>query len=293
MRAALIINPAAGRGAGQKLAPKIVSCLKKMAITVEVFYSESPGDLTRIAKQQVHARPDVLAVAGGDGSVHETVNGWMQAGGGVPLAVIPIGTGNDFSKMLAAGSDWRTACNCIANGKSRKVDLGRCNDFYFANSLGIGFDAQVALTANHMQWLGGKLVYQAAVVHTLLLKHRSPNVRLQHDAATLETSITLITVSNGCCEGGSFKLAPHAVIDDGEFDVIVAQGMSRLGILRLLPRVLRGSHLGSPGVMDFKTKKLRIESQSGLPVHADGEIRYHDARLLDIEILPNKLTVIA
>lgn len=293
MRAALIINPAAGRGAGRKLTPEIISCLNKLAITTEVFYSESPGDLTRLAKQQVLAHPDVLVVAGGDGSVHETVNGWMQAGGGVPLAVIPIGTGNDFSKMLAAGSDWHAACKCIANGNSRKVDVGRCNDFYFANSLGIGFDAQVALTANRMQWLGGKFVYEAAVVHTLLLKHRTPNVRLQHDASTLETSITLITVSNGCCEGGAFKLAPHAVIDDGQFDVIVAQGLSRLGILRLLPRVLRGSHLDSPGVMDFKTKKLQIESQSGLPVHADGEIRYRDAKLLDVEILPKKLTVIA
>lgn len=293
MRADLIINPAAGRGAGQKLGPAIVSYLAQLDITVQIFYSDSPGGITRLAKARLQARPEMLVVAGGDGSVHEAVNGWMQAGGGVPLAVIPIGTGNDFSKMLAAGSDWRAACQAIANGKTRDVDVGRCNDFYFANSLGIGFDAQVAQTANRMQWLRGNLVYGIAVADTLLFRHRTPIVRIQHDGGTLETAITLIAVSNGCCEGGAFQLAPHAKIDDGQFDVIVAQGLSRLGILALVPRVLRGSHLGRPGIVDFKSDQLLIESQAGLPVHADGEIRYSDAKRLEIVILPRRLTVVA
>ncbi|HVA55231.1 MAG TPA: diacylglycerol kinase family protein [Gammaproteobacteria bacterium] len=293
MRVCLIINPAAGRGAGQKLSPAIISCLAQLGVTAQTFYSDSPGDVTRLAKQQVHAQPEMLIVAGGDGSMHEAVNGWMQAGGGVPLAVIPIGTGNDFSKMLAAGSDWRAACQSIANGKTREVDVGRCNDFYFVNGLGIGFDAQVAQTANRMQWLRGNLVYGVAVADTLLFRHRTPSVRIQHDGGTLETAITLIAVNNGCCEGGAFQLAPHAKIDDGQFDVVVAQGLSRLGILALVPRVLRGSHLGRPGIVDFKTDRLLIESEAGLPVHADGEIHYTDAKRLDIEILPQRLTVVA
>jgi len=293
MRATLIINPAAGRGAGQKLSAAIVSHLAQLDIAVQPFYSDSPGGVTRLVKQQLHVQPEMLIVAGGDGSVHEAVNGWMQAGGGVPLAVIPIGTGNDFSKMLAAGPDWRAACQSIANRKTREVDVGRCNDFYFANSLGIGFDAQVAQTANRMQWLRGNLVYGIAVVDTLLFRHRTPMVHLQNKIGTLDTAITLIAVSNGCCEGGAFQLAPHAKIDDGLFDVIVAQGLSRLGILALVPQVLRGKHLGRPGIVDFKTDKLLIESEAGLPVHADGEIRYTNAKRLDIEILPQRLTVVA
>ncbi|HVC36932.1 MAG TPA: diacylglycerol kinase family protein [Gammaproteobacteria bacterium] len=293
MRASLIINPAAGRGAGHKLGPAIASYLAQLAVTAQAFYSDSPGGVTRLVKEQMHVQPDVLLIAGGDGTVHEAVNGWMQAGGSVPLAVIPLGTGNDFSKMLAAGADWREACRCIANGNARRVDVGRCNDFYFANSLGIGFDAQVAQAANRMQWLRGNLVYGVAVAGTLLFRHRTPTVRLQHNGGTLDTSITLIAVSNGCCEGGAFQLAPHAKIDDGLFDVIVAQGLSRLGILALVPRVLRGNHLGRPGIIDFKTDRLLIESEAGLPVHADGEIRYTDAKRLDIEILPQRLTVLA
>ncbi len=293
MRASLIINPAAGRGAGQIHGPSIVGHLAQLGVTLQTFYSESPGGVTSLVKQQAQTGQDMLIVAGGDGSVHEAVNGWMQAGGGAPLAVIPIGTGNDFSKMLTSGSDWRTACNAIANGETRAVDVGRCNDFYFANSLGIGFDAQVAHTANRMQWLHGNLVYGIAVAGTLLFRHRTPTVHLQHAGGMLDTPITLIAVSNGCCEGGAFKLAPHAKIDDGFLDVIVAQGLSRLGILALVPRVLRGSHLGRPGIMEIKTTGLLIESEAGLPVHADGETRYTDAKRLEIEILPLRLTVVA
>ena len=293
MRAVLVINPASGRGAGRKLGPRIAAELSGLGIEPQICYSDSPGHITRLIQQQIHTHPDLLMVAGGDGSVHEAVNGWMMAGGGAPLAVIPVGTGNDFSKMLATGTDWRAACACIARGRTRQVDVGRCNDFYFANSLGVGFDAQVALTANRMQWLGGNLVYGAAVVHTLLLKHRTPKVRLLHDGSTLESCITLIAVANGCCEGGAFRLAPHAVIDDGQFDVIVAQALGRLGILRLVPQVLRGTHLGRAGIVDFRTQQLRIESECGLPVHADGEIRYTDARLLEISIEPKKLSVVA
>ncbi|MDE2235960.1 MAG: diacylglycerol kinase family lipid kinase [Gammaproteobacteria bacterium] len=293
MRAVLLINPASGRGAGRKLAPRITAELSGLGIEPQLYYSESPGHITRLVQQQLQSRPELLMVAGGDGSVHEAVNGWMLAGGGAPLAVIPIGTGNDFSKMLAAGADWHAACASIAKGRIRHVDVGRCNDFYFANSLGVGFDAQVALTANRIQWLGGQLVYSAAVMHTLLFKHLTPKVRLLHDGSTLESRITLIAVGNGCCEGGAFKLAPHAIIDDGQFDVIVAQALSRLGILRLVPQVLRGTHLGRPGIVDFRTQRLLIESDSGLPVHADGEIRYTDARLLEISIEPKKLSVVA
>jgi diacylglycerol kinase (ATP) len=293
MRATLIINPAAGRGAGRKLSPDIISYLTQLGVTVQVLFSGSPGGVTHLVKEQLHARVDMLIVAGGDGSVHEAVNGWMHADGGMPLAIIPIGTGNDFSKMLAAGSDWHAACQSIAKRETRAVDVGRCNDFYFANSLGIGFDAQVAQTANRMRWLRGNLMYGIAVADTLLFKHKTPGVHLQYKNGRLDTEITLIAVSNGCCEGGAFQLAPHAKIDDGLFDVIVAQGLDRLGILALVPRVLRGSHLGRPGIVDFKTDKLLVESETGLLVHADGEIRYTDAKRLDIEILPQRLKVVA
>ncbi len=289
----LIINPAAGRGTGRALSDAICCYLRELGISARLSYSGAAGDISVQVRQAVSARAHAVIVVGGDGTVHEAVNGWMQAGGGAPLAIIPAGTGNDFMKMLSDEPAWREACRRIARGSTRRVDLGRCNDFYFANSLGVGFDAQVASEANRMQWLHGNLVYGVALAKTLLFSHCTPSVCIQHAAGRLDTPITLIAVNNGRVEGGAFRLAPNAEINDGVFDVVIARGMSRLGILTLVPRVLRGTHLDHRSVTIFKTGKLTIESEKGLPVHADGEIRYRDAKRLDIEILPAGLTVIA
>lgn len=294
MSTPLILNPAAGRGAAARLEPALCHELEALGIAVEVIRSNGPGDVAARVAVALVTRPERVLIAGGDGSVHEAVNGWMQAGGGAPLGVIPVGTGNDFTKMLGRGSDdWRAACALIARGQTRQIDIARCNDFYFANSVGIGFDAQVALAANRMQWLHGKLVYGVALLKTLLLDHSTPQIRVSCDGQRIETGITLMAVHNGRVEGGSFVLAPHAEIDDGLLDVVLASGMSRAGILRLVPKVLAGTHLGHPGVTAFRAAHVVIESQDNLPVHADGEIRYTGATRLEIEVLPKRLTVIA
>ncbi|MBU6470187.1 MAG: diacylglycerol kinase family lipid kinase [Gammaproteobacteria bacterium] len=294
MHAALVINPAAGRGAGRRLATAIADYLAELGVHIHAQdFSHSGDDLALQVHGRLAAAPDAVIVVGGDGSVHEAVNGWMQAGGGAPLAFVPVGTGNDFTKMLGYASDWRAACRHIAQARTRTVDVARCNDFYFVNNLGIGFDARVAMTANRMQWLHSQIVYGVAMIKTLALSHDTPTVRLWHDDETMETAITLIAVNNGRVEGGAFMLAPQAQIDDGLLDVVVAGGLSRLGILRLVPQVLRGSHIDHPAVTMFRTGQLVIESDTGLPVHADGEIRYTDARRLEIEILPHRLTLMA
>lgn len=319
MRAALVINPAAGRGAGREFGPAIARYLAELNVVTQPSYSLAAGDLVMQVKQALARHVDAVIVAGGDGTIHHAVNGWMQAGGGAPLAFVPIGTGNDFMKMLPSGSDWREACRRIATAKMRHLDLGRCSEarvirklsgdprstelpeasgehcsaFYFANTLGIGFNARVAIEANRMQWLRGNLVYGAAVAKVLVFSHLTPKVRVHHDGDTVCTRITLLAVGNGSTEGGAFRLAPQAHIDDGLFDVVLARGMSRLRILALIPQVIRGTHLNDPDVMIFRTARLVIESESGLPVHADGEIRFTDATQLTIEILPRQLTVIA
>jgi YegS/Rv2252/BmrU family lipid kinase len=288
----LIINPAAGRGAGGRLENGIRAQLAAHGIEIDVIRSKGPGDIATCVATALATKPERILVAGGDGSVHEAVNGWMQAGGSAPLGVIPIGTGNDFAKMLALHTDWREACALIARGKTRHIDVARCNDFYFANSIGIGFDAQVAMAANRMQWLHHKIVYGVALLKVLLWEHHTPTLRVRADGFDVENPVTLVAVHNGRVEGGSFVLAPHAEIDDGLLDVVMAIGMSRLGILGLVPRVLVGSHLSHRGVTAFRTTRVVIESGIGLPVHADGEIRYTDATRLEIEVLPGRLAVI-
>jgi YegS/Rv2252/BmrU family lipid kinase len=292
MRAVLIVNPEAGRGLGRELGPAVARYLQELGCPLQVLNSLGPGDVRLKTRAAMQERPPLLVVAGGDGTVHEAVNGWLEAGGGTPFAVVPVGTGNDFVKMIAVSHDWREACWRAVRRETRWVDVGRCNDYYFANGLGIGFDAQVALEANGIDWIRGNAVYGLALAKILVLKHARPRVRVSHDGEQLETDITLLTVNNGKVEGGAFVMAPDAEIDDGLFDVVVAKGMGRLGILGLLPQVLKGEHMTNPKVLKFRTGRLTVESDTPLPVHADGELTYTGATKLEIEVLPKRLQVV-
>lgn len=266
--------------------------LTELGVPVQIQNSTGQGDVETKIRAALKEKPPVVIVAGGDGTVHEAVNGWLKAGGGAPLGVIPVGTGNDFAKMLAPSNDWREACWRISRGETRFVDAGRCNDYYFANGLGVGFDAQVALEANNIRWLRGNAVYGLALAKILILKHSRPKVKVRHDGEEFETDITLLTVNNGKVEGGAFVMAPDAEIDDGLFDVVVAKGMGRIGILGLLPQVLKGEHMNNPKVLKFRTAKLTVQAVTPLPIHADGELTYTGAMNLEIEVLPKRLEVV-
>jgi YegS/Rv2252/BmrU family lipid kinase len=274
------------------MGPAIGRYLQELGLPTRIVNSSGPGDVKARIQAALAERPPVVIAAGGDGTVHEAVNGWMRAGGGAPLGVVPVGTGNDFAKMLEASPDWREACWRVARRQTRHVDVGCCNDFYFANGLGIGFDAQVALEANKIRWIRGNAVYGLALAKILLLHHSRPQLRIFHDGETLDTDITLLTINNGKVEGGAFVMAPDAEIDDGLFDVVVAKGMGRLGILGLLPQVLKGEHMHNPRVLKFRTAKLTVQAVTPLPIHADGELTYSGAMNLEIEVLPKRLEVI-
>lgn len=292
-KAVLVVNPEAGRGLGREMGPAIGNYLQELGLPTRIVNSSGPGDVKAKLQAALAEHPPVVIAAGGDGTVHEAVNGWMQAGGGAPLGVVPVGTGNDFAKMLEASPDWREACWRIVRRDTRRVDVGRCNDFYFANGLGIGFDAQVALEANKIRWIRGNAVYGLALAKILLLHHSRPQVCIFHDGETVDTDITLLTINNGKVEGGAFVMAPDAEIDDGLFDVVVAKGMGRIGILGLLPQVLKGEHMSNPKVLKFRTAKLTVLAVTPLPIHADGELTYSGAMNLEIEVLPKKLEVVA
>src|SRR5579871_3277460 len=127
MRATLVVNPEAGRGLGRELGPAVAGYLNELHVTTHIQNSAGQGDVETKVRAALAEKPSVVIAAGGDGTVHEAVNGWMQAGGGAPLEVVPVGTGNDFAKMLDAAHDWREACWRIVRGDTRRVDIGKCN----------------------------------------------------------------------------------------------------------------------------------------------------------------------
>ena len=291
-RIALLVNPAAGRGSGRRLAPEVQKRLRQQGADCSLQFTNAPGEMRGLVVAALRNGADCVAIAGGDGSVNEAVNGYVGiAREGQAFAVIPLGTGNDFAKLLGTGNDWAVACERASSGAYRRVDAGRCNGHVFANGIGAGFDAQVAMEANGIRWLRGNAVYGAALARTLLLSYSTPRARIVHDGGRIETRITMLAAANGTTYGGAFRIAPGADIADGMLDLMIADGLSRAGIISFIPHVLRGTHVGRNGVTMVRTRRLVMETDEPLAVHADGEIIDRAAKRLEVEVLPGALFV--
>lgn len=297
--AKLICNPAAGRGQAGRRVGDVQAMLRSLGIESDVALTKAPGDATRLARQ-ARANFALVIAMGGDGTLNEVVNGLVQeqaaaqpTGDRTKLAIIPVGTGNDFVKMLAIPQDWRAACTRIAQGQPRPVDIGQVNGRIFLNNVGIGFDAQVGIEAHKIRWLRGQAVYIAALARNMLLSYRTPQVTVQLDDVKYEQSITLLTIGNGRCSGGGFWLTPDAQVDDGFFDICLVRGLSKAQMLALVPSAMKGTHITAPPVRMSRARRITVTSADPLPVHADGEILYTDADHLEVTLLPAALEVIA
>jgi YegS/Rv2252/BmrU family lipid kinase len=231
--------------------------------------------------------------AGGDGTVHEVVNGLMRAGASAALGVIPLGSGDDFAKLLS--NDFIAS---FLDKKTKQFDVGRIvsgSDVrYFANGMDIGFGAHGARNvASVPRFLTGFGAYLAALLLTMV-RYPLLRVRLQIDAAPpVEVTTAMTAVMNGTTFGGSFHVCPEARPDDGLLDLLLVDAVGRLEILQLVPKILRGTHAGDPRLRLVRAKRLTIESDDPLLVEADGEIAFHDARKLQVDLLPGALKVFA
>ncbi len=292
----LFINPAAGRGrAGRKLGA-IQTLFDAQGITHSVVQSNAPGDLEQRVYDAACAGTSKLIVAGGDGSIHEAVNGIMRSRKAVALGVIPIGTGNDFAKASGIPLHWEDAVLLLAGrlragAPARPVDVGRMNDRFFANGAGVGFDAKVTRIARANRLPIGDLVYLVAVMQAMWDGVITPQMNIRFDGQVLRGPMTLANVSNGAWIGGMFRIAPAAHNDDGELDLVIAGPVSRLRILRLLPRLMNGTHIGEPGISIQRIRQCVIEADAPVPSHLDGEVQALQTRF-DIGILPGALSLL-
>ena len=310
----VILNPISGNGNGAKLWASIEAALRQGGLDFDLARTTAPREAVTIAEKAKRDGYETLISVGGDGTTNEIVNGMLRATGEQPcgtLGIIPVGSGNDFLKMLPQPSspqskkrrlDWREGVQRIFTGSSHWVDVGKavCDKpapgfptmHYFINALDTGFGAQVAMHAHDFPYLTGTPMYLASVFKTLV-KYSVPHVKIQFGGECIEQSSTMIAAANGRCIGGGFWIAPTARNDDGLLDVMIAQGLGRIGILSLLPKVMNGTHIGDPRVQFAHTARLVIESPEPLTIETDGEIPYLDAHRVETEILSKRLRVIA
>lgn len=287
-RALIIRNPAAGRGRASRLWPGVVQKLK--GFDFEEAVTAHAGEAIAIAEKSNH---QVVVAYGGDGTVHEVVNGLMRGGARAAFGVIPAGSGDDFAKMLPPGDPIER----ITKNKFKPFDVGRIaadgEVRYFANGMDIGFGAHGARNvASVPRFLTGLGAYLAALALTLV-RYPLLRVRMQVDEApAFDLATVMAAVMNGSTFGGSFRVCPGARADDGQLDVLLVNALGRLEILGLVPKIMRGAHAGDPRLKLLKAERVRIESEAALLVEADGEIAFTAARRLEIEVLPGALRVL-
>lgn len=299
-RIAVILNPKAGRGQGTRLREQLKRLLSEEALraetgssgrsfTWEIIETVSSGSGTRQAAQAVADGAEVVAAAGGDGTLGEVLNGIV--GTGAMLGLLPLGTGNDCARYLGIGTDLERAVQTLLYGKPRRADLGYGQGRWFVNVAGCGFDAVVAERVNRgNRFLRGTAAYIAAVIQTLFT-YRAAEMRLTLDGESRELQAMMCSIANTTSYGGGMLIAPDAEIDDGVFDICILLKAGRLEFLRAFPRVFRGTHVTHPKVRMLRAKHILIESKPALPILIDGDV--FGTTPVEFTLHPGKIEIMA
>jgi len=300
----IILNPHAGSGLGARELPNIHRLLSSHNMDYDLTCTEDTWHAAELAAEAARAGYKVVVAAGGDGTSNEVINGLMEArgtGGSSPaLGLLSLGRGNDFAHAVGVPVDLEEALQVLIADHRRRIDLGQVfgGNFpqgrYFGNCVGVGFDAVATIETAKLPRFGGFLSFLIAVLKTILLYHRGPEVRLVYDEKSLSLATLMVSIMNGQRLGDGFWMAPEAAVDDGFFDLCVARQVSRRRILSLIPHFLRGTQSTQDEIITGKGAKITIEALEGvLPAQTDGEILCIDGTDLRIEIHPLALDVVS
>ena len=292
----LFLNPMAGRGRASRRLPRIETLFRENGFSVNVLASRAIGDLENQVTTCINNGARKIVVAGGDGSIHEAVNGLLRADTRASLGIIPIGTGNDFAKACGITLDWEQATLLLAqriaaNQPARKIDVGRMNDRFFANGLGIGFDAKVTRIARSYRLPIGDLVYLIAILRCLYDGVATPELSIDTDERPWRGRVTLASISNGAWVGGMFHIAPMARNADGKLELIIVGPVSRMRILALLPKLMRGRHMNEPEIYHHAVQTAVVTAAAPVESHLDGEVQPLQSNF-DISIVPAGLDLL-
>jgi diacylglycerol kinase (ATP) len=273
MQIAIATNTLAGSGKAVKLAAAIQAILTQKKITSQIF-TEKEWDARLYQFDQVW-------IAGGDGTVNYFVNQFNDIK--IPLCIFNGGTGNDFYALLYGKTTVEEQIERVLRSAPKPIDAGKCNERYFLNGVGIGFDGAVAKGLQGVNKLGGKTSFMLAVLKHILF-YKEQQYIISSAEKRVEGKFMMISIANGTRYGGGFFVAPLAKSDDGLFDTILVKPLSVFKRLRYLPVIEKGKHLDLPFIDYYNTQKIIITSDQPIQSHLDGE--YLESNEFTIEILP-------
>ncbi|MDE2981001.1 MAG: YegS/Rv2252/BmrU family lipid kinase [Gemmatimonadota bacterium] len=298
----VIVNPAASNGRGIKAAEALLRELDGQGLQCDARYTEAPGHASRLAARAALEGVDQVVVVGGDGTIHEVACGLLDSGADrVPtVAISPVGTGNDFYRMVSPRRGVEELPRLLRGGTVKRFDVGRVHweggERVFVNLLGVGVDVEVLRCRALYSRLPGLLQYLASFLHALA-RFRPQDVHIEVAGPRKQhirgrTTLSVITV--GPSIGGGFMINPDAQASDGQLDLCHVGAGGLVPILRLVPKVMRGKHAGAPLVTMRRLERAVIRDPGGEPMwfELDGELAPEPAPELRVEVIPGAFPVL-
>lgn len=268
----LFVNPTAGRGRGAHAALPAARAFRDAGLSVRTVQGTDAPDALRRAREAVARGTGALVAVGGDGMVSLALQ--AVADTSTPLGVVAVGTGNDFARAVGLplrepAAAARLAAGLLAAG-GRRIDLGRVGDRWFGTVLASGFDSRVNDRGNRMRLPVGRFKYDLAMIAELAAFEPVPYRLTFDDGSERLIDATLVAVGNGTSYGGGMRICADARMDDGLLDVTVVGDCSRTTLLKVFPRVYRGTHLDHPVVSVHRARAVTLDAP-GVTGYADGE----------------------
>ena len=280
-----IVNPAAGNGYALKTQQQIEAVLQQRGIVYQMLHTAAPEHAMELAKEAAAKEGcrGVIAV-GGDGTAYEVACGLMDTG--VPMGIIPAGTGNDFIKTVNIPKKPMEALEFILHKTPRSVDVGRLNQRLFLNVCGTGFDEQtLEYTQAAKKYVRGILPYMIGLFRAIF-SYKPVHVKFTADGETQERDVLLCSIANGRFIGGGIPVCPDARPDDGLLDMVIVETKPRWQIPFYLPGLMMGKIDRFKVTTHKRCKEMTIISK-GMRLNVDGEIIPMDRA--DFSVMPGKL----
>jgi YegS/Rv2252/BmrU family lipid kinase len=299
----VIVNPNAGNGRGKKDWDRISSIFNKENISISVEFTERKCHAIDIALRAISAGYRKFITVGGDGTLNEVLNGVFNNNicptTDITLALVPVGTGNDWGRMFGIPLDYEKAVRIIGGNKTMLHDVGQVSFYngagkknrYFINIAGLGFESVVVKKTNFQKdnGHGGKLIYFFNLL-TSLLSYKNTKAEIIIDGETKQADVFSINIGNGRYCGGGMRQTPNALPDDGLLDVTVINGMGKFEIIRNLKILYDGTILSHPKIDGYRCRKIKISSDSKIFTEADGESLGHTPT--EFSIIPSGINIV-
>lgn len=274
---AIVCNPQAGNGKALLIADEIIIYLKRKGISYSIFTAQWPQLWNEVTQ---------IWIVGGDGTLNYFINHYPEIK--LPLSIFRGGTGNDFQKMLYGKISIEQQIEKLLEGNVSVVDAGLCNERLFLNGVGIGFDGAIVKSLIDKQKNPGKASYISSVFKRILFyKAMEHSIKID-DENIINEKVLMVNIANGKTEGGGFRVAPKADLQDGVLDVNIVKELNSIKRFIYLQAVEKGKHLHLALIDYRQAKRIEITLPAVLPAHADGE--YFEADRFVIECLSGRFS---